>query len=305
MKSQSVQVDLTTVSEATESDEVSHSMSIVKEDGHSIRAANLSAPMRTITEDEINDQSKGDALGKTIVLLQLTWFLVQIIARAVAGLHITPLEITTVAYIAVSAILYGLWWKKPKDIRYPINIALAAGDHVEMYKNATVRELYRDLFRDILALLLITSREEHDITTSQSVPTFYSGDLGNKEFIIGFVAEMGLGCLFGAIHCVAWSFDFKSHTEQLIWRISSSVVAGVPGIMALSILLTALPVFTERENIFKLLVMSLIFLCATVGVVAYIIARLLLLALAFSSLRHLPPDALHVIPWTTIIPHFG
>jgi hypothetical protein len=112
--------------------------SSVRPEELSTGTANQPTRMRIISEDEINDRSKGDALGKTIVLLQLTWFLIQIIARAIAGLHITPLEITTVAYIAVSAILYGLWWKKPKDIRYPISIALAAGDHVEKYKNATI-----------------------------------------------------------------------------------------------------------------------------------------------------------------------
>lgn len=43
----------------------------------------------TITEDEINDKSKGDALSKGFALLQLTWFVVQIITRAVQGLAIT------------------------------------------------------------------------------------------------------------------------------------------------------------------------------------------------------------------------
>lgn len=47
----------------------------------------------TITEDEINDKSKGDALSKCIALLQLSWFIAQIITRAVQGLAITEIEL--------------------------------------------------------------------------------------------------------------------------------------------------------------------------------------------------------------------
>jgi hypothetical protein len=182
---------------------------------------------------------------------------------------------------------------------------LSAGDHVKKYKNATNLEPIRDPFWDIINLLLNASREEHNIISSQSVPTFYSGLFGEMEAKIGAAAEMGLGCLFGAIHCIAWSFDFKSHTEQLIWRISSSVVAGVPVLMALAIPLSDSDDFNDDIQLLLLIPWLLCLLSLTIGAVAYIIARLLLLALAFSSLRHLPPDALQVIPWTTIIPHFG
>jgi hypothetical protein len=34
--------------------------------------------------------------------------------------------------------------------------------------------------------------------------------------------------VFGGIHCIAWSFDFPSHNEQLLWRISSITITGIP-----------------------------------------------------------------------------
>ena len=49
------------------------------------------------TEEEIDDRSKGDALSKGIALLQITWFIIQLIARRVQGLTITELELTTAA----------------------------------------------------------------------------------------------------------------------------------------------------------------------------------------------------------------
>lgn len=76
----------------------------------------------TITEDEIDDKSKGDALSKGFALLQLTWFIVQIITRAAQGLAISELELTTAALAGLNSIMYIFWWSKPRDVRFPFVI---------------------------------------------------------------------------------------------------------------------------------------------------------------------------------------
>lgn len=76
----------------------------------------------TITADQIEDKSKGDALSKGIALLQLTWFIVQIIARAAQGLAVTELELTTAALAGLNSIMYIFWWNKPHDIRFPVEL---------------------------------------------------------------------------------------------------------------------------------------------------------------------------------------
>ena len=48
-----------------------------------------------MTEEEIMDRSKGDALSKLIFILQSTWFILQCIERRVEGLNLTHLELTT------------------------------------------------------------------------------------------------------------------------------------------------------------------------------------------------------------------
>lgn len=73
-----------------------------------------------ITENEINDRSKGDALSKSIAFLQLTWFIIQIIARAAQGLDITELELTTAALAGLNSVMYIFWWSKPCDVRFPV-----------------------------------------------------------------------------------------------------------------------------------------------------------------------------------------
>lgn len=76
----------------------------------------------TITEDEIDDRSKGDALAKGFALLQITWFIFQIITRAVQGLAITELELTTAALAGLNSAMYIFWWDKPCHVQFPVVI---------------------------------------------------------------------------------------------------------------------------------------------------------------------------------------
>ncbi|KAG1781124.1 hypothetical protein EV702DRAFT_1074077 [Suillus placidus] len=78
-----------------------------------------SVEMPIIVEADIEDRSKGDALSKGIAILQLAWFVLQLIARYVQNLPITLLEIDTLAVAALTSIAYGFWWKKPKDVGRP------------------------------------------------------------------------------------------------------------------------------------------------------------------------------------------
>jgi len=54
-----------------------------------------------ITEEEIQDRSKGDYLLKgRVVLVQTSWFITQCIVRGAYRLEITELEVVTLAFAA-------------------------------------------------------------------------------------------------------------------------------------------------------------------------------------------------------------
>lgn len=78
----------------------------------------------TITEEEIQDRSKGDGLSKTIAIAQTTWFIVQFFLRKKYGLLTTELELITLALAFFNGAIYLLWWPKPLDVRCPIPVAL-------------------------------------------------------------------------------------------------------------------------------------------------------------------------------------
>ncbi|PBK58756.1 hypothetical protein ARMSODRAFT_1027995 [Armillaria solidipes] len=114
-----------------------------------------------------------------------------------------------------------------------------------------------------------------------------------------------VGSIFGAFHCTAWSFYFLSYAEMVLWRYASMtvlvglvvaflptgyllVVDTLPGWMKLPRSCTDLRLWIGfREFIFMVLTRT--------GTVAYIVARIILIALAFIQLCFLPPLAFYTV----------
>ncbi|KAJ3560765.1 hypothetical protein NP233_g10623 [Leucocoprinus birnbaumii] len=100
-------------------------------DGIITHLSQLSKPVH-ISKDEINDKSNGDFFTKFIVVVQTTWFIVQCIARWVQGLHVTELEIITLAFAALNIMTYILWWNKPQHMRVAITLHHECISELEM-----------------------------------------------------------------------------------------------------------------------------------------------------------------------------
>lgn len=76
----------------------------------------------SIKRDDITDKSKADSLAKTLACLQAGWMVVQVIGRAVLGLHVTLLEVNTLGHVICALLTYLLWWNKPRQIYEPTNL---------------------------------------------------------------------------------------------------------------------------------------------------------------------------------------
>ncbi|KAJ8508650.1 hypothetical protein ONZ45_g9094 [Pleurotus djamor] len=77
-------------------------------------------PWPAVKEADILNLTKGEALAKTLVVLQVIWFVSQLCGRVIQHLAITELEIMTLAYAIICAMLYMLWFSKPYDVQRPI-----------------------------------------------------------------------------------------------------------------------------------------------------------------------------------------
>ncbi|CAG8887099.1 unnamed protein product [Penicillium egyptiacum] len=85
---------------------------------------------------EIEDRAKADSLAKAFTVLQSLWVICDVIGRAAYRLPVTPLEISTVAYVVCAVIAYASWWHKPKDMNTPIVIHLPYaldGDEIPLH----------------------------------------------------------------------------------------------------------------------------------------------------------------------------
>jgi hypothetical protein len=240
--------------------------------------------LKTLNEEDISDRSKQDWLAKGFVLAQTTWFVTQCIARKVQNIDLTELELVACAYALLSAVIYGFWWKKPFDVTRPIQ---------------AIRKLERDLdppvdwkgkIEEFRYLLAGVAYDNIDFMRRSRVPTFYSGRLTPGQDVEVLIAEVVTAVIFGGIHLIAWRFVFPTEAEQIMWRASAIAITMAPFVWLIMFSPDAVPDAATDAA-----------LITTIPI--YIIARLILLAISFSSLRALPLGAFIAVNWTTFIPH--
>ncbi|KZP11775.1 hypothetical protein FIBSPDRAFT_712944, partial [Athelia psychrophila] len=240
------------------------------------------------TSDELGDKSKGDALSKTIAILQTLWFIAQCIARRVGNLAITNLEIMTLAYTVITLAMYTAWWHKPLNVRCPIRVKRDA----KIVDNTEIFEWTADVSDYVIG------EQDYNFRLSgeEQVPIFwssccslYSGHLPLYADIIA----LSIAMVFGAVHCAAWSYSFPSLAERRMWRVCAIAIAAIPLPMAAAF---AVSDPFNGTSLYGMLSMAL-------GALLYICARIILLVLSFTTLRHLPLSAFETIQWTTWIPH--
>ena len=145
-----------------------------------------------------------------------------------------------------------------------------------------------------------TQDDNVDLSIAERVPTLYAGVLGYSEDRNSNLLFAAVGMVFGVIHCIAWSYSFPSHVEQILWRVSCIVIMGVPRAYLVMYIVAALFLPARQipsilRPLLKIVIPPLLFV--------YFIGRIALFVLAFMSLRALPPGAYKTIHWTTFIPH--
>jgi hypothetical protein len=252
-----------------------------------------------IAEKDIEDRSKGDIISKGLAVIQTGWFIAQCIARGAEHLAITELEIMTVAFAFLNLVTYIFWWNKPLNVTCPIRIVLKEGHNAAGPSFLQRASLWDRLGR--IFYLISPDRDgdlEVDMLREKRVPTFYAGRIieSTRSWYALLVAEILIAMIFGGIHCIAWSFSFPTHVEQILWRACSIAITSIPVLWAGAIVFLYFRL--EPVGIF-------IGIIATFFSFVYPFARLILLILSFISLRLLPASAFYTVRWTTFIPHVG
>lgn len=258
------------------------------------------------TETELKDKGKSDRLTKFVVLVQTLWFAIQCIARGIQHLSLTKLEVVTLAYATLNLFIYLFWWDKPCNVECPVRIyKTSEASHM---KSQDVLKWKDHLLPRPLAWIfeyIIGGQDDFvDFSKNPFLPMFWSGRL--EEGLL-FEASMGpsiLGAIFGAIHFIAWSYEFPTRAELVLWRISCVTMVAVPLVTAILCVTGRISHSIGRRNpVWLTAVTYFSYFSLAVSAWLYIASRITTLVMAFTTLRALSFTTFDTIDWTRFIPH--
>ncbi|KAI0057722.1 hypothetical protein BV25DRAFT_1830790 [Artomyces pyxidatus] len=255
------------------------------------------------TEDEIDGLGQADTLSKGIVILQTAWFVFQCGARLHSGLPMAQLEVMTLAYAVLTGVMYTFWFHKPQNVNCPVRVVARPPPSERLPAPLTQERIAFGRF--------ITGDQDGliDLRRQSHVPTFYAGviiqgpDLfGGTRNASGNYVALIVAVAFGATHCIAWKYNFPSSAEIRLWRMASFVIIATPvaGFIAMVLfMLTTTPENRGGRSVSKTIMGWVVGLSFPL----YLVARLILLGLAFATLKDLSCEVYEALDWTLRWPH--
>ncbi|KAF9457845.1 hypothetical protein BDZ94DRAFT_1174788, partial [Collybia nuda] len=152
-------------------------------------------------------------------------------------------------------------------------------------------------------VLMMFEGEEDDVYIRKSatrVPTLWAGRLDGWQRATAATIGITLAMAFGAIHFVAWNSSFPTQPEKILWQVAAVLVVAVPFLFFLGAA-TVLRKGKINRPYYAIIFNGIL----PLGVLTYVIARVILMVLPFMSLRSLPTGAFKDIEWVKFIPHVG
>lgn len=262
-----------------------------------------------VNTSQLEKLDRGGTLVKALALVQVTYLIVQLIARKVGGLPSAQLEIAALAFAASSMTTYLLYWNRPQGVETV---------HIIKAKRELDFDAIFELSRQGPRYLWLSYRTEPDFdpdfgpapipndASHRMSEVFWNSLVGYNDEIasLAFGALFG-GTLFGGLHCLAWNFHFPTPGEALGWKICSVATTCLPLLSMVPMIAWMLlnPYYGKKEGSAagRLLVGA-----TGIGLflVPYVLARLFLLVEIFRTLLFLPPEAF-VDTWSGSFPHLG
>jgi hypothetical protein len=219
--------------------------------------------MDAMSAEDVRSRAKTNHFVKTLVCLQASWLLAQVIGRAATKLPITTLEIVTVGYVVCAVITYACWWHKPQDAEVFITVDC---------RNLTKEEFFQQL------------------DSTVNIPKVFE----RWEEVLLFIT---VGA-FGAVHCTAWNFMFATFTESVIWRVASVLTVLLP---IMFVRFVSFSMYADFPSSPLPKFGDWVVFPATV--LLYLPVRLYLIAEPFVAFRSVPVGVFYMVDWSSWLPH--
>lgn len=194
-----------------------------------------------INDDEIEDRNKSDGLSRFIAIVQSLWFTIDAFGRISQGLHISTLELTTLAFVFIMTCCSIFWWRKPMGISRPQVIKVeqhrlsviqrAFEAPSPLYGRTPLSFLNRDewfltqfwtSYISILRVLRLVPRKSKRDSKEDHFPSIQFLRIGVFWEFVSLLLVLG----YSGIFLAAWSFTFPTLIEKTLWRISGIITIG-------------------------------------------------------------------------------
>ncbi|KAL2144735.1 hypothetical protein VTI28DRAFT_8581 [Corynascus sepedonium] len=177
---------------------------------------------------------------RLITVIQATWFVIDLIARAIHHLTVTTIELTTVSFVVILFGTSWCWKDKPSDVQTTItiksdtdiNVIVASNPHnsesvegyyhtpldfISRHETATnvIWQYFNDLLRKIIGFSPFIRRVYKKPWDRIPGDMFLLMDFDLQLVAAGFIA------VFSAIFVIAWNSHFPTLFEQMAWRAAS------------------------------------------------------------------------------------
>ena len=261
------------------------------------REIGLIEKLPDVTEGDIEDQSKSDFFVKALTATQLLWFIIQLIGWIVEKLAISQLEITVLAAAACSVLTYIFQLSKSKDIVTPMYIRAArypTAEEMHIIASNGCFSYGCFLYGFPRAALYVPENSVH-----KCLPDI------DQVIIFGIAATVSAS-LFGALHLLAWNFNFPSVAEMWVWRICSLVITTLPLIL-ITVNIALLPFgMVARTTDIRGVRVSLQAALLGLAAAAFTGCRIAILVETFRTLAYLDRSAFRATwsTWSGDIPSF-
>jgi hypothetical protein len=235
-------------------------------------------PTVSFLSAKIQALQKSDKLAKILVCLQVSWLIIQAIARRIAKLPVTLLELNTIAQVWITLVIYGLWWFKPQGIAEVIEVDFSHCNQcrIQLRENGTWP-------------LFSSTRQ----TNTDAWEIGLEGRKFSVSFLFGIISIAGT--VYIAVDALGWTAYFPTHSEMIVWHVSICIFAGSSLLLLIAALLYYLALGSDTTRAF------LTFFASSVA----LLARTVLTIEAFICIRRLPVGAYSTPSWSDVIPHIG
>ena len=264
----------------------------------------ITGPPKLSTAD-LEDRSKGDVFIKGAAVLQLTWLVIQMIARASEDLAISLLEVMTLAFAVCAIATYILLWHKPQDVMTPTYVdatdILTREQVIGLAARCPVSTLLVKEFW--LHGVAIRAMADNIFPWTRGIPVRFSQQRDTLYLNPIFIGIGFGGVLFGTVHFIAWNFQFPTPVERILWRVACCMIISIPVLGTGLYFITLHNARKEMESDTKSSVWLRPFTATCV--LLYLLARLYLMTEVFRSLAYAPLSTFQEINWPSAIPHIN